>query len=118
MQCTELFDNVFDSKCGGIVRTCECGITHFDVYNIHDYEDGELEELQRNAQKDPEHYIAHDHSLGTMEIGGIEIVYDCSCDLAKKYENFIIGHDVQLAEYLNKRAAMLREKAKATEVKI
>lgn len=117
-QCSELFFDVFDSRCGGCLRTCECGITHFDAYNIWDcWEDGQLEDLQQKAKDDPEHYVEHDCAVGTMEIDGIEIVYNCTCDLARKYENFVLNHARQLAEYLNKRAAALREQSLAIEVK-
>ncbi len=37
-QCSEIFKKVFDSKCCGIVRTCACGITHFDTYHDEDYD--------------------------------------------------------------------------------
>ena len=117
MQCSELFSNVFDSNCGGCLRTCECGITHFDTFHSYDWEEGELEELEKKAKADPKHYIEHDCSIGTIEIGGVEIVYGCICGLAEKYENFIISHDEQLAEYLNKRAVLLREAAESIEVK-
>lgn len=116
-QCSELFSDVFDSKYGGCIRTCECGITHFDTYNIYDWEEGELEELQQKAKDDPEHYVEIDCAVGTIEIGGIEIVYGCTCNLAKKYEDFILNYAEQLAKYLNKRATMLREKADKIEVK-
>jgi len=118
MQCSDLFCDVFDSHCAGNVRTCECGITHFDTYNTddYDYEERELEELEQRAKNDPDHYVAHDHSIGTMEISGVEIVYGCSCNLAKKYEGFILMYAEQLAEFLNRRGEILREQAKKTVV--
>lgn len=117
-QCSELFSDVFNSKCGGCLRTCECGITYFDTYNVWDWEDGELEDLQQKAKEDPEHYTGIDCAVGTMSIGGIEIVYGCSCDLAQKYEDFILNHAEQIAEYLNKRSEALSEQAKAIKVNI
>lgn len=114
-QCSELFSNVFDSSCGGCIRTCECGITYFDGYNIYDWEEGELEKLQQKAKEDPELYVERGCSIGTLEIGGSQIVYGCSCDLARKYENFILNHAEQLAEYLNRLAVILREKAESIE---
>ena len=116
-QCSELFSDSFDSRCAGCIRTCECGITYFDEYNVWDWEEGELEKLQQKAKDDPEHYIGHNYSIGTIEIDGIEIVYGCTCNLARKYEDFILEHAGQIAEYLNKRAVMLREKADSIEVK-
>lgn len=116
-QCSELFDKVFDSRYGGCVRTCECGITYFDSYNEWNWEDSELEKLQQKAKDDPKHYVEQNCAIGTMGIGGIEIVYGCTCDLAKRYEDFILVHAEKIAEYLNKRAVMLREKADSIEVK-
>lgn len=115
-QCSKLFDEVFDSSCGGCLRTCECGITYFDTYNIWDWEEGELEELKQKAEDDPEHYVGIDCSVGTLSIDGREIVYGCTCKLAQRYEEFILDHAEQIAEYLNKRAILLKEKAAAIEV--
>ena len=117
-QCSELFERVFDSGCGGIVRECECGITHFSDQgcDVNFYDDGELSSLQSNAKLNPTKYIGHDHNIGTMEIGGIEIVHGCTCGKAQKYEDFILTHAQLLAEYLNERAKMLREKAESIVV--
>lgn len=116
-QCSELFFDVFDSHCSGCLRTCTCGITHFDGYNVWDWEDGELEGLQKKAKEAPEHYIEHDYAVSTMEVHGVEIVDGCTCDLARRYESFILNHTKQLAAYLNKRAVALKEEAAAIEVK-
>jgi len=116
-QCSELFWETFDSGCGGCVRVCECGITHFDTFNVYDWEQGELEKYLEKAKEDPEKYREHDCSIGTIEIAGYQIVYGCSCDLAKKFEDFIISHAVQIAKYLNERAKLLKHKAEMIEVK-
>jgi len=97
---------------------CECGITRFDSYNIWDWEEGELKKLQQKAKDDPNHYVETDCAIGTIEIGNQEIVYGCTCDIARKYENFILNHARQLAEYLNKYAANLRKTAEEIEVKL
>lgn len=116
-QCSEIFFDSFDSQCSGCVRVCECGITHFDEYNIPDWEDGELEKMQQKARNDPKHYVGHDCAVSTTEINGIEIVYGCTCDLARKYESFILNYAKQIAGYLNRRAVLLREEAQEIEVK-
>ena len=114
---TELFETVFDSCCSGIVRTCACGRTHFDSSdNMSSWEEGELEGLLKKAQEHPNMYIDCDHSIGTMNINGVEVVYDCKCDIAQKYENFILNNAKQIAQYLNKRAKMLRETANEIEI--
>ncbi len=115
-QCSELFEKAFASDCGGCVRTCACGITHFDGYNTWDWKEGELEELQQKAKEMPDEFVEHDGSIGTIEIDNKQIVYDCVCNNARGYEDFILTHATQLAEYLNRRAKMLREKADTIEV--
>jgi len=117
-QCSDLFLDVFDSGCGGCIRTCECGIIHFDGFNEWDWKEGELEALQEKAKKHPGRYVEKDCAIGTLSIDGIEIVYDCTCDLARKYEQFIISYGARLADYLNKRAELLRQNAEIIEVKV
>lgn len=115
-QCSEIFEDVFHSRCGGCERQCECGIVHFDSYNFADWDDGELEELQKRAKKEPEKYVEHDHSVSTLSIGGQEIVCGCTCENAHRYENFILSHASQLAEYLNKRSEKLKKEAETCVV--
>lgn len=115
-QCSELFEMVFDSCCGGIVRQCACGITYFEGDSPH-FDAGELEGYLKNAQKEPTQWIERDQGIGTMEIGGDQIVFGCSCDRARQYEKFIIAHRHQLSQYLNGYAQELREEASVIGVK-
>jgi hypothetical protein len=115
-QCSDLFVEVFNSHCGGIVRTCACGITTFNFMDRRDFDEGEFEELESKQKSDPEHYRAVDHSVGTMEIGGQEIVIGCACDKARQYEAFITGHASRLAEYLRRYADALRKRASLIDV--
>lgn len=110
-QCSPIFSEVFDSHCAGPVRDCVCGITHFDTCNNYDWEDGELEGLIEKAETQPDKYRASDGAVGTIEINGIEIVWGCTCDKAKKYETFLIEEGPRIIEYLRRRAAALRDKA-------
>lgn len=116
--CSELFERVFSSHCSGIVRDCCCGRTYFNSSEDYCFEDGELECLLEQSKKDPEKYIEVDYSIGTMEIDGKEIVIGCKCDIAKKYENFILNHAQLLAKYLNEYAKQLEEKAQKVKVNI
>jgi hypothetical protein len=118
-QCSELFERVFDSNHGGCVIDCACGRVHFDGIpeGGWSWEPGELEELIRKAGEIPDKYVQHDGTVGSMNISGAEIVYGCSCDLARKFEANIIANAERIAEYLNKRAAAMREKADKIEVK-
>lgn len=115
-QCSELFNDLFDSSCSGCIRTCACGITWFDTYNTWDWEKGELEELNEKEKANPDKYKSRDCSIGTLEINGIEIVYRCTCDLAYRYEQFIRIHAVQIAKYLNEMSKQLKERSEAIKV--
>ena len=115
-QCSELFENAFDSHTGGCVRNCMCGRVHFDDVGVYSWEEGELEDLEQKSQEHPDRYIAHDHSVGCMYIDGAKFVYDCPCGKAAKYEEFILKHAEQISEYLRKKAVQLREKADKIDV--
>jgi len=116
-QCSEIFEKVFDSHGGGCLRICACGRTHFDSSdNGWGWEEGELEKLLAKAKKDPNLFVEHDGTVGCMEVDGKDIVYDCSCNLAERCEEFLIQNATHIAEYLNKRAKKLRETAAKLDV--
>ncbi len=117
-QASGLFNNIFDSGTGGCLRTCHCGITWFDTYNIHDWDEGELEKYITLEKANPEKYKEKDCAIGTISINDVEIVYECTCDLAFNYELFIKVHARQLAEYLNKTAENFRALSNAVRVDI
>jgi len=115
-QCSELFESVFDSHMGGIVRTCVCGITTYSYLDRSCFEWGELEKLEAKHLTDPEHYRPVDHTVGTMMINGEEIVVGCPCDRARKWEAFIRGEAKRLAVYLRRYAEQLRKMADGVDV--
>ena len=110
MSVSKIFEHAFDSMCGSLSHDCECGAVHFDGYNDYDWEEGELESLRERAKTDKK-YIEHDHSIGWMEIGGCDFVYDCPCSKADQYEKFISSHGSQIATYLNALAKEKKEEA-------
>ena len=116
-QCSELFEDIFRSNNGGCLRICVCGRINFDSSdNGWDWDQGELEELEKNQKNNPDKYIEHDGSVGTMVVSGNEIVCGCICEHAKKSEDFILENAENIAEYLNKKAKRLKEKAERIEV--
>jgi hypothetical protein len=115
-KCSEIFEDAFSSHGSGCVRDCVCGRTHFDTYNTYDWEDGELEDLEKKAKENPDKYIEHDHSIGMLIVDGQEFVFECPCNGAAKYERFILRHERQIADYLNKRADELTKHA--TEIHV
>ena len=115
-QCSPLFKKVFDSG-GGSMRECACGKIHFDSsVNGWDWEDGELEKLILNSKAQPGIFVERDGTVSCMEVFGQEIVYGCDCNLAEQWEKNINTHAVKIAEYLNKRAKLMREQADKIEV--
>ena len=110
-QCSDLFADVFDSGCGGTVRTCACGRTFYNYMDAGCFDPGELEDLEARNKVDPDKVCAVDHTVGTIEIAGQQIVHGCSCDTALKYEHFILSHAGRLATYLRRHAANLRTEA-------
>jgi hypothetical protein len=110
-QCSERFFDAFDSNSGGCSHTCVCGRTHFDIGNDYSWEEGELENLEKLSKESPDKYIAHDCAIGFMEIDNIEIVYNCTCQYAKKYEQFLLDYERQIITYFRARAKALRERA-------
>lgn len=112
------FEDAFASGGGGIVRECKCGRVHYSTHDsdVNIYDRGELEGLERKAEKDPDRYIGHDHTVGTMHVGGYEeVVFDCPCDSFAMVESFIRNNAVGIKAYLKKWAEDLREKADSVD---
>lgn len=119
MVCSNLFAKIFNSGGGGCIRTCACNRIHFDgsEYGGWDWEEGELEELQENSKKNPDRYIEHGETVWTLDLGGLEVVYGCHCEIAEKYERFIIEASEEIAEYLNRKADLDIKAAEKIKVK-
>lgn len=113
---SKLFIDVFNDRSGGVLRTCACGITWFDEASPECFESGELERLQELAKEKPDKYKTTDYSIGLLEIGGQQIVIDCVCDKAEKYEKFIVLNAEKIAEYLRGRSKLLIQKAEALKI--
>lgn len=88
----------FDSHCSGCRRECVCGRVFWDNYNSgYTWEDGELEELEKNPKATP-----IGHSIGVVIFEGREYVMDCDCwhKRAEQIMGFIDYHAVEIAKYL------------------
>lgn len=117
-QCSNIFIEAFDSRGAGCERTCACGKVYFDGINESqwDWAEGELETLRCYAKLHPDEYFEVDGAIGTLVIDGKSIVIGCSCDLAERYERFIVQNSEKLAKYLNKRVEELKSEAERTAV--
>jgi hypothetical protein len=114
----KFWDSVIDS--GSIVITCGfCDRTHFVSDGA--YDEGELEELREKAEKYPDKYIenAMADSIRWGYIGGKQAVYECPCNEARKYEDFIWAHRHLIVKYLRGRtdAQLAEAKRDAKEIR-
>jgi hypothetical protein len=95
----EIFEEAFSSLCSGARRTCACGKTFYNGSGHWDWDDGEIEELEKNGA------TPVDYSIGGVIFQGVEYANACTCwhPMATKAIGFIIQHDRQIADFLNKR---------------
>lgn len=72
-QDADLFRDAFRSNHGGCRGTCQCGAEFYNPEGGWDWEEGELEKLEKsNAQ-------ALEWTVGFIDMEGKEFVADCSC---------------------------------------
>lgn len=92
------FVRAFHTMHGGCRETCECGKTYYNPTGGWDWEEGELDELD----KDP-NAISVDCSVTSIRFEGKEYVEFCDCwhERAERIMGFIDSHNIQIAEYLN-----------------
>jgi len=103
---------------GTIVATCDlCGRTYYNYMDAGCFEEGELENLEKKSEEEPDKYIGVDHTVGMGRIDGKQVIWDCKCEKAKRYEKWIWDHRRIIAEYLKRRTAEEFEEAKK-EVKL
>lgn len=104
----ESFKEAFRGGVCGPRRTCECGVTYWDTYNVgYSWDVGELEKLENDPQA-----RGVGHAIGTIEFEGGDYVDACECwkARAKHIVYWLRSHDTQIAEFLN-----LEKKRKAAE---
>ena len=96
---TEHFIRVFRDMGAGCVRTCDrCGLTAFNSEGMWDWDEGELEKLQKAAEEDPKSFRDVDHSVGGYVIWGIFISEVCEC--GPLVEKMLLRDRERLSEYL------------------
>jgi hypothetical protein len=101
---------------GSCVMTCNCGRHYFVTSDRHgEYDDGELDELRANAEKDPEHYIEEGRYsyVSVVRLDGREFAPQCACKGVEKYINWMEDNLEQLAVYVATRLARKAEIASA-----
>ena len=103
---------------GSIRRTCHCGRTHFASWE-GSFDEGELENLLSNAEREPDKYINHPStSISIAHIDGKEFVYECPCEGLERYETFIWTYREVILDYLTARHKRQLEVLKTFNTKL
>ena len=98
------------------VVECDCGRIHFVSASGHgDYEDGELEKLQQDAEKEPTKYVeeAHYDTIDVLNIHGMTLIPDCPCGKAERYAAFLEDHAEEVAVFVASYLTDQRKEAEA-----
>ena len=93
----KIFEDAFYDHGGGIVRTCECGVTHYnDSSDAYGWEDGELDKLHADPKAVP-----LDRDAFEMSFEGRRYVTQCQCwhERAKMIMRFLDSHGHSIAIY-------------------
>jgi hypothetical protein len=104
---TENFLKAFDTHCGGIRRTCECGREFYNYMDANCFDPGELQDLQADPTA-----TGLDYTIDTFLVEGKEYVIDCDCwhGRVATLIAWIDAHGRHIAEYLTlEKQRLLRE---------
>lgn len=112
---SEDFEECFISS-GGCCSECDCGRVLFDGHNSYDWEEGELERLQKSAKAHPDKYIELPYAASRLHLGGREFVPGCPCNGARPYEDFIRDNAERIVQFLNKIYQERKQRAVALEL--
>jgi len=96
-----------------VINCTLCGRVHFaGIKNGYDWVKGEYEDLVKQAEKNPNKFIAHydTDSISWGSFAGKQIVDGCPCNLARKYEEIIWEGRFVIADYLKNKVEELQRK--------
>ncbi len=93
----ESFKEAFYTGMGSCRGQCECGVQFYNSDGGYNFDEGELEELEKIPDSRD-----IDCSVAFVEFEGIEYVYQCDCweKKAMQIMQFIDDHSHGIAEYL------------------
>lgn len=101
---SEIFLKAFALGLGSIRGKCECcGRECYQSYERGFFDEGELEELERQAKKEPDKYSDfQDCTVSFGEVDGKQFVFGCPCEMKAlfKYELFVWTHRRGIVRYL------------------
>jgi hypothetical protein len=90
------FEQAFDPGWGGCRRTCACGKTYYNPTGCWDWEEGELEALEKDPMT-----TGCDYAIGVVVIEGVEYANACNCwhPKATKIATWLDNHASFIAKY-------------------
>ncbi len=109
----EIFEDAFRDQTAGSYRECDCGREFYNSNGGWDWEDGELEVLEKSNTS-----FDLDYSVGTLSFEGKEYCLDCGCwhKRALRIFGFVMSHNSQIVALF--QAVKKYELAKADSIAV
>ncbi len=107
---TEFEENV-GGRGGHLMMTCQCGVTYYDATNEGGWtwEEGELEELDKQAETDDKMVGINHDGVHSIVIMGTPYVFGCPCEYAQKIELVAWELRDQFCRYYRARMKTIRK---------
>lgn len=92
----EHIKDAFRTSTAGCCETCACGRVFYDICNSWSWEEGELEELEADAEA-----TSLPYSVELLNLQGGLYVIDCNCwlGLAEKIAGFLLSNRYAIGEF-------------------
>lgn len=103
----EIFEKAFRASVSRSRMECECGKVFYNSNGGWDWEDGELEALEKSKDA-----IDLDCSVGEIGFEGRQYALDCECwhERAIRIFEFLMSHNYQIVElFTNVKVLLLEE---------
>ena len=112
---SEEFELAFRDAGSGSIECGFCGRMHFvSDSSEFDWEEGEYEKLEAGERKNPDRYISHvESSVEWGHLDGKQYVLGCPCNVASRYERFIVSHRRSIVSFLKARAKKLSRESQS-----
>lgn len=110
---SDLFISIVCNE-GSVAQDCCCGRTNYDGSG-ENMDEGELEDLDEKASKNPDQYCAQDGQVHYGIFFGKRIVLNCPCGIMAFYEKKVRGSADKILEYLLERSRIKLARAKEFE---
>lgn len=114
-RCSDTFLFNFHRQASLVVDCEACGRTHFCGNSVVEgYEEGELENLDRKQEKEPERYICSDDGdmISWALYNGKQFVFLCPCNYARALEDLLWKNSSRIMSYFVARAQEEADEAK------